>query len=91
MIEILAPSSVVPVPPEEMFDNWNLADLKRKYNQKCVLLVVARKDSDTKTKFVTSFYRNLVTTGSKRKAYKQATREIGSNTEIKHILILPDK
>ena len=75
----------------EMFDKWNSADLERKYDKKSVLIVVASQDSDTKTKFVTSFYRNLASTGSKRKAYKQATKEIGPNGEIKHILILTDK
>jgi len=72
----------------EMFDNWNSTDLKSKYSKKSVLLVVARQDSDIKTKFVITFYKNLLSSNSKQRVYKRTVKEIGSNEEIKHILIL---
>ncbi len=72
----------------DMFDKWNSNDLKRKYGKKSVLIIVARQDSDTKTKFVTCFYQNLLSLGSKQKAYERAIKEVGPNAEIKHILIL---
>jgi len=72
----------------EMFDKWNSADLKSKYGKKSVLIIVARQDSDTKTKFVTCFYQNWLSSGSKQRAYERAIEEIGPNAEIKHVLIL---
>jgi hypothetical protein len=72
----------------EMYDKWNSAELKKKYDKKSVLIVVARQDSKVKTKFIVSFYQNWISTGSKRRAYKRAIQQIDNDEEIKHILIL---
>ena len=71
----------------ESFDQWNTAELKRMYEKGSVLIVVARQDNDKKTKFVLSFYRHWLNTGSKQRAYELAIEEAGS-PEIKHLLIL---
>ncbi len=75
----------------DMFDKWNADSLKLKYAKKSVLIIVARQDNNTKKKFVTKFYQAWIATGSKQKAYEQATQEIGTNSEIKHILMLNDQ
>jgi hypothetical protein len=75
----------------DMFDKWNYDSLKSNYSKKSVLIIVARQDSATKTKFVMSFYKNWVASGSKQKAYNQAIEEMGPNAEIKHALILNEK
>jgi hypothetical protein len=70
------------------FEKWNPDELRSKYGKRSVLIVVARHDSAAKTKFVTCFFQNLVSSGSKQRAYERAIEEVGPNAEIKHILIL---
>ncbi len=72
----------------DLFDNWNEPELRVKFGKKAVLIVVARQDNEQKTKFVTSFYRNLLSTGSKQAAYDLAIKEIDGTVVIKYLLIL---
>jgi hypothetical protein len=72
----------------ELYNNWDEAELKRNFGRKSGLIVVSRTDSDNKTRFVTSFYRNWLNTGSKKKGYELTIKEMGSDTDIKHLLIL---